>query len=577
MIHALRLNSRQIPQLRHCAIIHPFLLKQFSLESSIHTLFTGALILHFLLVLKVLLSFSFCPTQYTMKLNLATGLICLLASTEVVAASSWWSKAIYNRWHESELERWLSDHNIPYPSPADRRDLENLVKTNWDSKVQKPLGQAADDINHELHHAREWVFDTWSDSQLKAFLDRHGIPAPQPRRRDLLIKTARENYENIATKVGQTASYPGDWLYEEWSDSDLKQWLDERGWPVPQPSERDQLIASVRRNSRIIGLQSQSIAASASAEAEATKETLSDQLFNAWSDSKLKEFLDTHNVKVPQGSKRNELIALARKNRNYLSGQVSSASSAVEGAFGAATTKAGNEYARATDYARLNIENAFETALNGWSDSRLKAFLDARGIPVPQNTKRDELVAKVRANAHKAAAGWNQYSFDTWDKEHLVNYLSAVNNKAAQQADASREELVKNAQDSYAKASKAGGEQYASATAALAQVTGRAKDTTFDQWSQSELKSYLDSYGVPTYQGSSVNELRAAARRNAQYFKYGTASPQATIYAKIMDTLQWVVDQLKVGAASGRAQGTEAAEKVQKKVSEHTERLRGEL
>lgn len=152
-----------------------------------------------------------------------------------------------------------------------------------------------------------------------------------------------------------------------------------------------------------------------------------------------------------------------------------------------------------------------------------------------------------------------------------------MNHKAAQKADASREELVKNAQDSYAKASKAGGEQYASATAALAQATGRAKDTTFDQWSQSELKDYLDSYGVPTYQGSSINELRAAARRNAQYFKYGTASPQATIYAKVMDTLQWVVDQLKIGAASGRAQGTEAAEKVQKKVSDHTERLRGEL
>jgi hypothetical protein len=50
--------------------------------------------------------------------------------------------------------------DIPYPSPADRRDLENLVKTNWESKVQKPLGQAADQAGHELHHAREWVFDT---------------------------------------------------------------------------------------------------------------------------------------------------------------------------------------------------------------------------------------------------------------------------------------------------------------------------------------------------------------------------------------------------------------------------------
>jgi len=156
-------------------------------------------------------------------------------------------------------------------------------------------------------------------------------------------------------------------------------------------------------------------------------------------------------------------------------------------------------------------------------------------------------------------------------------YLSAVNHKAAKKAGASREELIKSAQDSWAKASKAGGEQYASATASLAQATGSAKDATFDQWSQSELKRYLDNYGIPTYQGSSINELRAAARRNAQYFKYGTANPQDTIYARVLDTLQWAVEQLKIGAASGRAQGSEAAEKVQKKVSEQTKKLRGEL
>ena len=255
---------------------------------------------------------------------------------------------------------------------------------------------------------------------MKAFLDRHGIPAPQPRKRDVLIKTARESYENIATKVGEAASYPGDWVYETWSDSDLKGWLDERGWPAPQPSTRDKLIASVRRNSRIVSLQARSIAASASAEAEAAKESLSEELFNAWSDSKLKEFLDEHDVKVPQGSKRNELIALARKHRYNLSNQASSAAGAAQDAFGAATTKAGNEYARATDDVKLKASDGFETALNGWSDSRLKAFLDARSVPVPQNGKRDELIAKVRANAHKAAGGWNQYNFDTWDKEHLV-------------------------------------------------------------------------------------------------------------------------------------------------------------
>lgn len=152
-----------------------------------------------------------------------------------------------------------------------------------------------------------------------------------------------------------------------------------------------------------------------------------------------------------------------------------------------------------------------------------------------------------------------------------------MNSKAAKKADASREELLKHAKDSYAKASKAGGEHYASATSSIAKVTGSAKDASFDQWTQSDIKQYLDSYGIPVYQGSSINELRAAARRHATYFKYGTSTPSETIYAKFMDTLHWVLDQVKVGASSGRAQGQEAAENVREKVSDETRRLRKEL
>ena len=42
------------------------------------------------------------------------------------------------------------------------------------------------------------------------------------------------------------------------------------------------------------------------------------------------------------------------------------------------------------------------------------------------------------------------------------------------------------------------------------------------------------------------------ARRNANYFRYG--SPQEGILARIQGGAQWVVDQLKIGAASGREQ-----------------------
>jgi hypothetical protein len=278
--------------------------------------------------------------------------------------------------------------------------FDRLVRTNG------PMG--------EEYHTN--IFKSWTDSQLKAFLDKHGIPSPQPRQRDTLLTAVRENYETIAKTLGQSASYPGDWLYQQWSESDLKEYLDERGFPVPQPTTRDKLVASVRRNARLASLKEQSTHAQASSSAASAQASLTDALFDAWSESDFKKFFDEHDIKVPQGSKRNELVALARKHRSLLvDGPASSASSA----FGAATSQAGNEYARATEDAQLKKDDAFNTAIKSWSDSRLKAFLDARGVPIPQGGKRDELLAKVRLNQHKAANAYSAWTFDTWTTENL--------------------------------------------------------------------------------------------------------------------------------------------------------------
>lgn len=258
---------------------------------------------------------------------------------------------------------------------------------------------------------------SWSDSQLKSFLDRNGVPVPQPHKRDSLLAAARDNYDSIAKKLGETAQYPGNWLYETWSESDLKEFLDERGVPVPQPTTRDKLIASVRRNSRLSAQNMKDAAASASASANSAQESLSNAVFDAWSDSQIKEWADKNGIKVPQGSKRNELIALARKHRDSLTGQkvVSSASSA----FTAATTKAGNQFAKATDDASMKAEDAFNSAIGTWSDSRLKAYLDARGVPVPQGGNKDELIKQVRLNMNKATSGYSAWTFDTWTTENL--------------------------------------------------------------------------------------------------------------------------------------------------------------
>lgn len=305
-------------------------------------------------------------------------------------------------------------------------------------------------------------------------------------------------------------------------------------------------------------------AASATADlsksASSAQGSLSDALFDAWSDSQLKDFLDRNGIPVPQGSRKNELLALARKNAaKYTGNEQSSVSASGASAYGAATSSAANQYAKASDDASMKAEDSFNAAIDTWSDSRLKSYLDSRGVPVPQSGKRDELLSSVRLNQHKAATGWSAWTFDTWTPENLQKYLDSQGKKAKKGAKANRDELVKQAQDSYASASKSGGSQYASVTNYLAKQTDSAKADVFDTWSDSDLKDYLDSYGVSNYQGSNTNQLRAEAKKQYNYFKYGTTSPSGTIFAQIQNGIQAILNYFKPAASDASASASASA------------------
>ncbi|RDL42080.1 Uncharacterized protein BP5553_02059 [Venustampulla echinocandica] len=533
-------------------------------------------------------------------MKLFSQLLVLGLAAEATVASSWFGKSAYDKWHETELERWLSDHDVPYPTRSDRKHLEGLVKDNWQTKVAQPYHDwdteqlssylkdrgieakdyaaankngliaqvksywfdTEDKAEDAWSSVKDWIFDSWSDSQLKALADKHGIPVPQPRKRDTIIQTLRSNYETISKKAGEGAHYPGNWLYETWSESDLKEWLDTHGIPAPQPTTRDKLIASVRRNSRIASLKLAEAQSDASKSAADATEALSDKLLESWSDSQIKEWADKNGINVPQGSRRNELLAIARKYRAQLTGD--KASYKAKSLYGAATSSAGNEYARATEDASLKAEEAFNSAIAKWSESRLKAYLDARGVPVPQSGKKDELLAAVRLNRHKAATGWSAWTFDTWTADNLKKYLAQSGDKAAERvskkAGATREQLIAAAQAAYNSASKSGGSAYATVTSYLAKQTDAAKDSVFDTWSESELKNYLDSYGFKVPQGSTKNELIAWARNQRNLFQYGTTTPRGTLWAKLKQSGEWVLDQLNIGAAAGRKEAEKVAD-----------------
>jgi len=384
----------------------------------------------------------------------ATVLVGALCFQQTLA-SSWFSKAIYNKWHETELERWLSDHNVKYPTPSDRKDLENLVKENWDQNVVTPyqnwdtkqlnnwLKQKGVEVQKKNQENKDWlvaeakknwyeteataedtyadsktwIFDTWTESQLKSFLDYHDIPSPQPRNRDTLLATVRSNYQTIANKAGETAAYPGDWVYKQWSDSELKKWCDQNGYPCPQPKNRDSLIATVRRNSR-----------QASLKWEDARDKVSEATFAKWSDSELKQFLDKNGVEVPQNGKRDELLALARRNKAKLTGDTFTAS--VTSMYGAATSSVSSAYSASTDYAVDVAGQVADTAMATWSDSRLKAYLDARGVKVPQNGKRDEILALARRYKYLAETKYGHWTFETWsleDLRYVSSYIQQIN------------------------------------------------------------------------------------------------------------------------------------------------------
>ncbi|KAF1920724.1 hypothetical protein BDU57DRAFT_23143 [Ampelomyces quisqualis] len=440
-----------------------------------------------------------------MRFSLASTLVVTLAAQ--ATANSWFGKtAVYDKWHETELERWLSDHGIPHPAPSDRKNLQKTVSDNWHDKIVTPYnswdaqsltsyltlkGQQAkkgtekdakslaeqvkaywteteDSANQAYGSVKEWIFDSWSDSQLKAFADKNGIPVPQPRQRDSLLKAVRENYQSAADKLGETAAYPGDWLYSSWSDSDIKSWLDERGYNVPQPTTRDSLIASLRRQSRLASQNAQGAYASVSSSAAAAQSSLSDALLNSWSDSQIKEWADSNGIKVPQGSKRNELLALARKHRARLYGD--SASATIESAYGAATSQAGNQYNAATagfagytNWIKAQIGLAANTAYESGKSANNVAASSASSA----SSRAAASVNSLTGAAAKAASS---------SSSSISKSAASASSVAAKSAASAASAASKSADKGYNAAAASASSASKSASSAASSASKKAKD-----------------------------------------------------------------------------------------------------
>ena len=105
--------------------------------------------------------------------------------------------AAYNKWHETELERWLSDHNVPYPTPADRKDLENLVKSNWQSKVSSPYAD-------------------WEPSQLQSYIKAkgHDVKKGTESNKNSLVSQVKSYWHESADTASDSYKSVKDWVFD---------------------------------------------------------------------------------------------------------------------------------------------------------------------------------------------------------------------------------------------------------------------------------------------------------------------------------------------------------------------------
>lgn len=112
------------------------------------------------------------------------------------------------------MERWLSDNDIPYPTPADRKDLENLIQKNWDSYAVAP-------------------YKNWDSDKLTAYLQTKGIETKESAKsgKDSLISQVQNSWYETEDKAQTAWTSVSDWFLDTWTESSLKAFADKHGIP----------------------------------------------------------------------------------------------------------------------------------------------------------------------------------------------------------------------------------------------------------------------------------------------------------------------------------------------------------
>ncbi|KAH3671363.1 hypothetical protein WICMUC_004660 [Wickerhamomyces mucosus] len=517
----------------------------------------------------------------------------VLQTLLLVSSTLAYSDVLYS-WNENDLKNYLTDNSIEFKKKSSFKELQDLASKHWNDLQYSIRGEPSHwyDVNNLKQKAlniyqgrsinappkgsasdyyytvKDWVFNSWTESDLKKLLDKSKIKYESHSTRDDLIKVAQDNYEKIAKSHHSSGNYLGDWLYESWDSQALKKWLDENdvGYSSFRDS-RDDLLKKVREHSYEVSTLAEHERERALENLDLGKQSLFDKagkirddVFNTWTSTQLYDWLKSHKVAIDDSIKTNkeELALLAQKNKDQFHKDVDLWAKKASNTISPYLSKS-------TEAADNLINETFLVGVENWSRDRLKSFLESRGIKPSFFSTRSELVRLVKANKYKPIKNFNsERFFEGWSKENVQKWISEQNDAIvantkdfAEKTNDLYEQFVEGAVYYSSQASEAISNVIHTQTENVEQVVSdakekidnagesihsakdsvkssvdesvsnaekgaqEAKDAFFDYWSDVELTNYLKSFGVKPKRQYTRNELIKLAKQNTRWFITG--------------------------------------------------------
>jgi hypothetical protein len=212
--------------------------------------------------------------------------------------------------------------------------------------------------------------------------------------------------------------------YQSWSTKQLEAWLKEHNIAPPKGFSQEQLRDIVKANwNQGVGWTQEQFHA-----AQQVFSNIKDDSFEAWDESKLRQFLLDRGIVAPKGPKEH-LVQTAKSLYSDYTSAVSSyssrasnaASTAIHGdTYWQASKSASSVAAQATQSVMRKLDDTKDYVYSTWDDNKLRSYLEEKGVITSrQTTTRQQLLAYM----HDAYASVTDPIWDAWSDSYMHEWL----------------------------------------------------------------------------------------------------------------------------------------------------------